>query len=161
MLNIPGYAGRNTTLLFYFLLVVQLSDVMQYVWGKLLGKRPIAPRDQPEQDLGRIPGRRDHGHRGWRGALPRDAVPALASRRDVRNHHVDGLRRRPDDVGDQTRLWRKGFRRDHPGPWRHPRPHRLVVLLGAGFLPPDTPFLHMTRGQDSFRMSSNPQNRPK
>jgi phosphatidate cytidylyltransferase len=49
MLNIPGYAGRNTTLLFYFLLVVQLSDVMQYVWGKLLGRRPIAPRISPNK----------------------------------------------------------------------------------------------------------------
>jgi len=49
MLNIPGYAGRNTTLLFYFLLVVQSSDVMQYVWGKLLGKRPVAPRISPNK----------------------------------------------------------------------------------------------------------------
>src|SRR2546423_81641 len=47
--NISGYAGRNTTLLLYFLLVVQSSDVMQYVWGKLLGKRPVAPRISPNK----------------------------------------------------------------------------------------------------------------
>ncbi|MEO7650741.1 MAG: phosphatidate cytidylyltransferase [Bryobacteraceae bacterium] len=47
VLTIPGYAGQNAKLLFYFLLVVELSDVMQYVWGKLLGKRPIVPRISP------------------------------------------------------------------------------------------------------------------
>jgi phosphatidate cytidylyltransferase len=49
MLDIPGYAGRNATLLFYFLLVVQSSDVMQYVWGKLLGRRRVAPRISPNK----------------------------------------------------------------------------------------------------------------
>jgi phosphatidate cytidylyltransferase len=48
MLNIPGYA-RNTTLLFYYLLVVQSSDVMQYCWGKLLGRHPLAPRISPHK----------------------------------------------------------------------------------------------------------------
>ena len=47
VLTIPGYAGQNAKLLFYFLLVVELSDVMQYAWGKLLGKHPIAPRISP------------------------------------------------------------------------------------------------------------------
>ena len=49
ILEIPGYAGRNATLLFYFLLVIQSSDVMQYVWGKLLGRRPVAPRISPHK----------------------------------------------------------------------------------------------------------------
>jgi len=49
MLDIPGYAGRDATLLFYFLLVVQASDVLQYLWGKLAGRRPIAPRISPNK----------------------------------------------------------------------------------------------------------------
>jgi phosphatidate cytidylyltransferase len=49
MLEIPGYAGRHTTLLFYFLLVIQSSDILQYIWGKLLGRRPIAPRISPNK----------------------------------------------------------------------------------------------------------------
>ena len=49
MLDIPGYGGRSMTLLFYFLLVVQSSDVMQYCWGKLLGRRPVAPRISPNK----------------------------------------------------------------------------------------------------------------
>jgi phosphatidate cytidylyltransferase len=48
-LEIRGYAGRNTTLLFYFLLVAQSSDVLQYCWGKLAGRRPIAPRVSPNK----------------------------------------------------------------------------------------------------------------
>jgi phosphatidate cytidylyltransferase len=48
-LEIPGYAGRNATLLFYFLLVIQSSDVLQYGWGKLVGRRRIAPRISPNK----------------------------------------------------------------------------------------------------------------
>jgi len=49
MLRIPGYEGRNATLLFYYLLVVQSSDVLQYCWGKLAGRTPIAPRISPNK----------------------------------------------------------------------------------------------------------------
>jgi phosphatidate cytidylyltransferase len=49
MLDIPGYAGRNVTLLFYFLLVIQSCDILQYMWGKLLGSRPLAPRISPNK----------------------------------------------------------------------------------------------------------------
>src|ERR1700712_3752064 len=34
-LDIPGYPAKDGTLLLYFLLVVQISDVLQYVCGKL------------------------------------------------------------------------------------------------------------------------------
>ena len=36
-------------LLLFFLLVVQLSDVFQYIWGKLYGKHPIAPNVSPNK----------------------------------------------------------------------------------------------------------------
>jgi phosphatidate cytidylyltransferase len=48
-LEIPGYEGQNAKLLFYFVLVVQMSDVLQYVWGKLVGKRKIAPHVSPNK----------------------------------------------------------------------------------------------------------------
>ena len=47
ILDIPGFEGRNFMLLFFLVTVVQLSDVLQYVFGKLLGRRPIAPRISP------------------------------------------------------------------------------------------------------------------
>jgi phosphatidate cytidylyltransferase len=48
-LDIPGYAGDNATLLFFLVLVVQLSDVLQYVWGKLCGRHRIAPHLSPNK----------------------------------------------------------------------------------------------------------------
>src|SRR5690606_37521143 len=35
-LEIEGYEGQNARLLFFFVLVVQMADVLQYVWDKLL-----------------------------------------------------------------------------------------------------------------------------
>lgn len=49
---IPGYSGNGATLLFYLVLVAQLNDVMQYVWGKLVGKRPVAPTVSPNKTWG-------------------------------------------------------------------------------------------------------------
>jgi phosphatidate cytidylyltransferase len=50
-LNIPGYEGENVKLLLFLVIVVQLSDVFQYVWGKLLGKHKIAPRLSPSKTV--------------------------------------------------------------------------------------------------------------
>ncbi len=53
LLSLPlkEYAGQNAKLLFFFVLTVQLSDVMQYVWGKTCGKRPVAPHVSPNKTL--------------------------------------------------------------------------------------------------------------
>jgi len=48
-LNIPGYEGENGKLLFYFICIVQISDVLQYVWGKTLGRHKIAPTVSPNK----------------------------------------------------------------------------------------------------------------
>jgi phosphatidate cytidylyltransferase len=50
-LNIPGFAGRNLLLVIYLIVVVQGSDVLQYVWGKLLGKHKIAPTLSPSKTI--------------------------------------------------------------------------------------------------------------
>ena len=49
MLRIPGYEGQAPTLMFFLVLVVQLSDVLQYVWGKALGAWRIAPSISPNK----------------------------------------------------------------------------------------------------------------
>lgn len=51
MLDIPGYDGRNLMLLLYLLLVVQISDVLQYVAGKLFGRHKLAPRVSPSKTI--------------------------------------------------------------------------------------------------------------
>lgn len=47
MLDIPGYEAGSLQLIAYLIIVVQLSDVLQYVFGKLVGRTPIAPSVSP------------------------------------------------------------------------------------------------------------------
>lgn len=49
ILDIPGYKHQSAKLLLFLVVVVQLSDVFQYIWGKLLGKRKIAPLVSPNK----------------------------------------------------------------------------------------------------------------
>ena len=49
ILKIPGFAGHDARLLLYLVIVDQMSDVLQYVWGKLIGKRKIAWRVSPNK----------------------------------------------------------------------------------------------------------------
>jgi len=51
ILDIPGYEGENAKLLLFLLLIVEMSDVFQYVWGKLLGRHPIAPMVSPNKTV--------------------------------------------------------------------------------------------------------------
>lgn len=46
--HLPGgetqdWDGSNTLLLFFFILLVQMNDAMQFLWSKLLGRHVIAP----------------------------------------------------------------------------------------------------------------------
>jgi phosphatidate cytidylyltransferase len=50
-LEIPGYIGQNAKLLFFLVTVVQMSDVLQYVWGKSLGKHPVATQVSPSKTV--------------------------------------------------------------------------------------------------------------
>jgi phosphatidate cytidylyltransferase len=47
-LQIPGYTG-NAKLMLFLVMVGQISDVFQYIWGKTLGKHPIAPKVSPNK----------------------------------------------------------------------------------------------------------------
>ena len=49
MLQIPGYQDQGAKLLLYLIIVVQLSDVLQYVFGKTLGKHRIVPKVSPNK----------------------------------------------------------------------------------------------------------------
>ena len=50
-LEIPGYEGRNVLLIAFLVVVVQSSDVLQSVWGKLLGRTKIAPSLSPSKTV--------------------------------------------------------------------------------------------------------------
>ncbi len=49
MLRIPGY--DPAMLVVFLVLVVQASDVLQYLWGKLAGRHPIAPAVSPSKTI--------------------------------------------------------------------------------------------------------------
>lgn len=51
LLHVPGYEGQNLLLLLYLLLVVQISDVLQYVFGKLFGRHKLAPSVSPSKTV--------------------------------------------------------------------------------------------------------------
>ena len=48
-LNLPGFEGRQILLIAFLVIVVQSSDVLQYVWGKLFGRHKVAPTLSPSK----------------------------------------------------------------------------------------------------------------
>lgn len=51
VLDIDHYQDRNLLLIAFLILVVQLSDVLQYVFGKLWGKHKISPNLSPSKTV--------------------------------------------------------------------------------------------------------------
>jgi phosphatidate cytidylyltransferase len=49
MLRIPGFERQNASLLFFLVLVAQLGDVLQYIWGKSIGTHRVAPAISPNK----------------------------------------------------------------------------------------------------------------
>jgi phosphatidate cytidylyltransferase len=49
LLDVEGGEHQAAKLLFFLVVVVQLSDVFQYVWGKLVGRHRIAPTVSPNK----------------------------------------------------------------------------------------------------------------
>ena len=61
LLNMPERSGSHGSisgemLVFYLLLLTQSNDVAQYLWGKLLGRRKVAPSVSPNKTLGGLLG---------------------------------------------------------------------------------------------------------
>lgn len=50
-LDIPGYRHRDALLIAFLLIVVQSSDILQYVFGKLFGRHQIAPDVSPSKTV--------------------------------------------------------------------------------------------------------------
>lgn len=48
-LNVPRFEGRNLLLIAFLIIVVQGSDVLQYIFGKLFGKHRFSPNVSPSK----------------------------------------------------------------------------------------------------------------
>ena len=51
LLDIAGFEGRDVLLIAWLVIVSQGSDVLQYIWGKLLGRHRFAPELSPSKTL--------------------------------------------------------------------------------------------------------------
>lgn len=49
MLDVEGGPAQAVSILFYFVLIVQMNDVFQYMWGTLFGRRRILPAISPNK----------------------------------------------------------------------------------------------------------------
>src|SRR2546428_584030 len=50
-LDIPEYSHRDALLIAFLLIVVQSSDILQYIFGKLFGRHQIAPDVSPSKTV--------------------------------------------------------------------------------------------------------------
>jgi hypothetical protein len=139
-LHVPGYDGHPWELLVWLVIVVQMSDVLQYCWGKLLGRRKDRAAHQPEQDVGRLYRRRADGDAPGRRAPSHHAVQAVAGGGDRVRRRGARLLRRDRHVRGQARRRRKGLWTTHRRPRRDDGPDRLAHLRRADLLP-HRPFL--------------------
>jgi phosphatidate cytidylyltransferase len=51
MLQVPGLGRQEWKLIVFLVFVTQISDVLQYVWGKSIGRRAIAPKLSPNKTV--------------------------------------------------------------------------------------------------------------
>jgi phosphatidate cytidylyltransferase len=50
-LRIPGYENRAPLLMVFVVLIAQVSDIMQYVWGKAIGRHRVLPTLSPSKTV--------------------------------------------------------------------------------------------------------------
>lgn len=48
-LNLPGFEGKSARLLMFLVVTVELCDVLQFIWGKLIGGPKIVPSVSPNK----------------------------------------------------------------------------------------------------------------
>lgn len=51
ILDIEGFEDKSVLLMLFLILITQASDVLQYIWGKLLGRQKIAPSISPSKTV--------------------------------------------------------------------------------------------------------------
>ena len=134
-LRIPGFEGGNLLLIAWLVLVVQSSDVLQYVWGKLFGRHSIAPALSPSKTVEGRAGRHRQRDAAGRDARVAHPVHRAAGRRHRGAGDAAGALRRPGDVRDQARPRRQGLGHDLRGPRRDAGPAGQRDLRRAGLLP--------------------------
>ncbi len=102
MLEIPGYAGEGAKLLLFLVVVTQVSDVLQYTVGKLIGKRKAVPSVSPNKTVEGYLGGGGLAVLVGTGTVVGDAVRALAGGAHVARDRARRHRGRAGDVSRQA-----------------------------------------------------------
>ena len=130
--------GGGARLLFFFVLIVQLSDALQYAWSQLPSKHVIVPTINATRTweglLGGTASVMLIGAVLW-WATPFQRRRLVDGGRDVGGDLADGFRRQHHHVGHQARPRREGLRHAGRRPRRRAGPHRLDLLRRPGLLP--------------------------
>ena len=63
--ELPGFSSGGRGLLLFLVFLTEINDIMQFIWGKLLGRHKILPQSKSEQNMGRFPGRCHQYHCHW------------------------------------------------------------------------------------------------
>ena len=115
MPEIPGFTAGPEGLLLYLIFLVGMNDVLQFAWGKTLGKHPVLPRVSPNKTWeGLIGGVLIHDAPGNRLALS-DSIGNVGSGVHgvlCRGRRIYG---RCDCLGHQAGRWSEEFGQRHPG----------------------------------------------
>ena len=127
--------ASGSLLIVYLIIVVQLSDVFQYIWGKLIGRHRFSPNISPSKTVEGLIG----------GGLSAIAVGTLLygltpfsplqAAGDQRGHRGRGVLRRLRPLRDQARSQGEGLGLHHRRAWRRARPGGFADLRGAAVLP--------------------------
>ena len=143
VLNIPSYDGNGFLLLFFLLAVVQFSDVMQYVFGKLFGPAQDRTAGEPVEDMGGVARRRDCRGRRRCGALVDHAILTRRCGSNGRRHRPCWVSRRLVPLRDQTLDGCERLGHDGAWAWRRARPDGLGMLCRAAVFSSDALCLHV------------------
>ena len=150
-LDIPGYEGQNVLLIAFLVVVVQSSDVLQYVWGKLFGKTKVAPKLSPSKTLegliGGVLSATLIGASLW-WLTPFTPLEAGALSLVIT---LMGFFRRTGHVRNQTRPRGQGLGTHDCRPRRVYRQAGFRCLLRPGLLPPGTLWMDTMTEPESRR----------
>jgi Cytidylyltransferase family len=137
LLNLRGYAFPNALLLLYLTVVVQISDVFQYVFGKLFGRTMLSPAVSPSKTVEGLVGGGLAAiliGAALRGVTPFSPLQsAVMSMIIVIGGFFGGFVL----SAIQARSRRKGLGENDRGARRNPRSYGFGVFRGAALLPSD------------------------
>jgi phosphatidate cytidylyltransferase len=155
-LSIPGFQQRTMLLAAFLLIVVQSSDVLQYICGKLAGRHLIVPALSPsktvEGSIGGVAGATLLGAALWR-ITPFSPGQAAAMALVIALTGFLGARH----VGNQARPVRQGLEPSARRSRRNAGPHGLHLLFRSHLLPSDALFLHPLTARSWKTQQSKPE----